>query len=138
MKVHAAEQERQEQPDLVRTAAGVENAAVIDLFALDRKTGEVLLVMHEDRPWDGSELRLHELQEKFNAYVSFLLDGEMLAAHPELGGKKARIELRCATMPDEQAIVLLGLIHDQLALQEIGMEVVVAEDGGCGSGCTCS
>ena len=74
---------------------------MIDLFALDEKTGEVLLVMNEDRPWDGSDLRLHELQEKFNAYVSFLLDGEMLAEHPELAGKRARIELRSKTMPDD-------------------------------------
>lgn len=137
MKVHEAEQDWHQEHALERSAAGVENAAVIDLFALDRKTGEVLLVMHEDRPWDGSELRVHELQEKFNAYASFLLDGEMIAAHPELAGKKARIELRCATMPDEQAIALLGMIHEQLALQEIGMEVVIAEDGRCGSGCTC-
>ena len=43
-----------------------------------KRKNEVLLVMNEPRPWDGSELRLHELQEKFNAYVSFLLDGEMI------------------------------------------------------------
>ena len=119
-------------------ATGVANAAVIDLFAVDQKAGEVLLVMNEERPWDGSDLRLHELQEKFNAYVSFLLDGEMVAAHPELAGKPARIELRCAEMPDERAIVLLGMIHEQLELQEIKMEVLFADDGGCGSGCTCS
>ncbi len=93
--------------------------------------------MNEERSWDGSDLRLHELQEKFNAYVSFLLDGEMLAEHPELAGKRARIELRSKTMPDERAIELLGLIHEQLALQEIGMEVVVAESGDCGAACTC-
>ncbi|MDQ6764917.1 MAG: hypothetical protein M3Z22_02295 [Verrucomicrobiota bacterium] len=120
-----------------RALAGVANAAVIDLYGVDEKTGEVLLVMNEDRPWDGSDERLHELQEKFNAYVSFLLDGEMLAEHPELAGKRARIELRSATMPDERAVELLGLIHDQLALQEIGMEVVIADDGGCSSGCSC-
>ena len=118
-------------------ATGVANAAVIDLFAVDPKSGEVLLVMNEDREWDGSDPRLHELQEKFNAYVSFLLDGEMVAEHPELAGKRARIELRSASMPDERAIELLGLIHDQLALQEIGLEVVVAEAGDCGAGCTC-
>lgn len=119
-------------------AAGVANPAVIDLFALDQKVDQVLLVMIEDRPWDGSDLRLHEVQEKFNAYVSFLLDGEMVAAHPELAGKSARIELRCAEMPDERALELLGMIHDQLALQEIKMEVVVADQqGGCGAGCTC-
>jgi hypothetical protein len=116
--------------------AGVANPAVIDLFALDQKTGEILLAMHEPREWNDSDERLHQLQEKFNAYVSFLLDGEMTAAHPELAGKSARIELRCDYMPDERALALLNLIHDQIALQEIKMEVIVAERG-CGDGCSC-
>ena len=120
------------------TITGVANPAVIDLFGFDENTGEVLLAMNETRPWDGTDERLHELQEKFNAYVSFLLDGEMLAEHPELKGKRARIELRCADMPDERAVELLGNIHEQLALQEIKMEVLVADPGGgCGSGCSC-
>ncbi len=117
--------------------SGLANAAVIDLFAVDEKSGEVLLVMKEDRPWDESDERLHQLQEKFNAYVSFLLDGEMLSAHPELAGRKARIELHSMEMPDDRAIELLGLIHEQLALQEIGMEVVIADAGGCGDACSC-
>ena len=116
---------------------GVEQAGVIDLFALDQKTDEILLAMHEPRPWDGSDERLHQLQEKFNAYVSFLLDGEMIAAHPELAGKTARIELRCDQMPDDRALALLNLIHDQIALQEIKMEVIVAEKDGCGDSCSC-
>src|ERR1051325_6357651 len=101
---------------------------LIDLFAHDPKTDEVVLVMNEALPWDGSDERLYQLQEKFNAYASFLLDGEMAAAHPELVGKRARIELRCAHMPDARTIELLGLIHDQLAFQEIKMEVVVRHD----------
>ncbi len=117
--------------------SGVANPAVIDMFGLDSETNQVLLVMKEDRARDGSDVRLHELQEKFNAYVSFLLDGEMQTEHPELAGKRARIELHCADMPDERAIELLGMIHDQLALQEIGLEVVVADAGGCGNGCSC-
>jgi hypothetical protein len=115
---------------------GVANPAVIDLFGVDQKTGEVLLAMNEPRSWDGSDERLHELQEKFNAYVSFLLDGEMIAAHPELAGKPARIELRCEQMPDDRALGLLHLIHDQVALQDIKMEVVVRERG-CGDTCAC-
>ena len=120
-----------------KSTSGVEQAGVIDLFALDKKNGDVLLVMNEPRPWDGSALRLHELQEKFNAYVSFLLDGEMTEAHPELAGKPMRIELHCAQMPDDKAVALLGAIHDQLALQEIGVEVIVVESGDCGSSCAC-
>ena len=85
--------------------------------------------MNEPRPWDGSEERLHQLQEKFNAYASFLLDGELAEAHPDLAGKPARIELRCEHMPDARAVELLGMIHDQLAFQNIKMEVIVAGRG---------
>jgi hypothetical protein len=98
---------------------------VIDLLAHDTRTDEVLLVMNEPRAWDGSDERLHELQERFNAYVSFLLDGELAESNPELAEKHARIELRCDHIPDARALELLGMIHDQLAFQEIRMEVVV-------------
>jgi uncharacterized protein DUF6572 len=133
----AREQEQDHEQEQAAARTGVANAAVIDLFALDQKTDEILLAMHEPRAWDDSDERLHQLQEKFNAYVSFLLDGEMLAVHPELAGKSARIELRCDHMPDERALVLLNLIHDQIALQEIKMEVIVAQKDNCGDGCSC-
>ncbi len=100
---------------------------VIDVIAQDSNTGEVVLVMNEPEPWDNSDERLLALQERFNAYVSFLLDGEMASEHPELVGKPARIELRCTHMPDRRAIELLDMIHDQLAFQEIKMEVVVKD-----------
>ena len=130
------DQEHDQDQEQEGLATGVANAAVIDLFGLDGKTGEVVLAMNEPRAWDGTDDRLHELQEKFNAYVSFLLDGEMVSAHPELAGKPARIELRCDHMPDERALGLLQLIHDQLTLQEIKMEVLVGQQG-CGDACTC-
>ncbi len=101
---------------------------VIDLIAHDPEGGEVVLVMNEPNEWDGSDEQLLALQERFNAYASFLLDGEMAEAHPELAGKPARIELRCAHMPDTRAVELLGLIHDQLAFQDIKLEVVVRNE----------
>ena len=103
---------------------------VIDVIAHDQKTGEVVLVMNEPNEWDDSDDQLFSLQERFNAYASFLLDGEMAEAHPELAGKRTRIELRCAHMPDTRALELLGHIHDQLAFQEIRLEVVVREAAG--------
>ena len=104
--------------------------AVIDVIAQDSKTGEVVLVMNQPNEWDGSNDQLFSLQERFNAYVSFLLDGEMAEAHPELAGKPTRIELRCAHMPDTRALELLGHIHDQLAFQEIRLEVDVKDTAG--------
>ncbi len=104
-----------------------DRVGVIDVIAEDAKTGEAVLVMNEPNEWDGSDEQLLSLQERFNAYVSFLLDGEMAETHPELVGKPARIELRCAHMPDARALELLGLIHDQLAFQELRLEVVISE-----------
>jgi hypothetical protein len=111
-----------------RTARATDGVGVIDVVAEDARTGDVVLVMNEPDEWDGSDERLLGLQERFNAYVSFLLDGEMVSDHPHLAGKPARIELRCAQMPDTRALELLGLIHDQLAFQEIKLEVVVRND----------
>ncbi|HZS18335.1 MAG TPA: DUF6572 domain-containing protein [Candidatus Udaeobacter sp.] len=101
---------------------------VIDVIAHDPKTDEVVLVMNEPGEWHGSDEQLLELQERFNAYVSFLLDGEMAEVHPELAGKHARIELRCAHMPDSRTLELLGLIHDHLAFQELELQVVIRQD----------
>src|SRR6266513_6205662 len=105
-----------------------DRTGMIDMIAHDSKTGEAVLVMDEPNEWDGSHEQLLGLQERFNASVSFLLDGEIAEAHPELAGKATRIELRCADMPDARALELLGLIHDQLAFQDIKLEVVVRNE----------
>jgi hypothetical protein len=112
---------------MTETQTGIANPGVIDLFALDQGTGDVLLIMNESRPWAGGDEQLHELQEKFNTYASFILDGEMTEAHPELKGRAARIELRCQYLPSDDALRLLEAIHDQLELQDIKVQVVVAQ-----------
>jgi hypothetical protein len=105
-----------------------DRTGVIDVIAENPKTGEVVLVMNEPNEWDSSDEELLALQERFNVYVSFLLDGELAEVHPELAGKPARIELRCGQTPDARALEFLGLIHDQLAFQEIKLEVIVRND----------
>ena len=115
---------------------GMTRADVIDFFAYDPTRDQVVLAMYESRPWEDSDLQLFQVQEKFNAYVSFLLDGELADAHPELVGKNARIELRCADMPQGRILDLLHAIHDQLALQEIAVEVIAGSEG-CGGECSC-
>ncbi len=83
--------------------------------------------MNETRPWEDDDEQLHEVQEKFNAYASFVLDGEMLAAHPELSGKRVRIELHATHIPQGSGLELLQAIHDQLEHQEIKVEVLVRD-----------
>jgi hypothetical protein len=52
-----------------------DRTGMIDVIAQDTKKGEVVLVMEEPNEWDGSDKQLLALQERFNAYVSFLVDG---------------------------------------------------------------
>src|SRR6266699_121720 len=113
-----------------QTSKTKDRVGVIDKIGHDAKTNEVVLVMNEPNEWDSSDEQLLSLQERFNAYVSFLLDGEIAETHPELADKPARIEVRCTHMPDSRALELLGLIHDQLAFQDIKMEVVVKHTAG--------
>jgi hypothetical protein len=104
-----------------------DRVGVIDMIAHDAKTDETVLIMNEPEAWDGSDEQLFRLQERFNSYASFLLDGEFVESHPELAQKRSRIEVRCGHMPDTRAIDLLGQIRDQLAHQEIDVQVVVKE-----------
>src|SRR5690349_2741889 len=79
---------------------GVEYPEVIDMIMTDPESGEAVLIMVEPREWDGSEERLFQLQEKFNAYMSFALDGEMSEAYPSLSGRPLRLQLESTHMPD--------------------------------------
>jgi hypothetical protein len=116
---------------------GVEHAHVIDIVAHDENTGEVALIMLEPRPWDGSELQMFQLQEKLNAYMSFALDGEMTEAYPHLAKLPLRIQIDCATIPEGPVLDFLSVVHDQIALQEIKLEVRVMGSQGCGPDCGC-
>ena len=107
---------------------GGDRVGVIDMIAHDPKTDEAVLVINETEPWNDSDERLLHLQERFNAYVSFLLDGEFAEWDPKLAQRRARIEVRCGHMPHARALDLLGQIHDQLAHQDIKVEVVVKEN----------
>jgi len=119
---------------------GLENPGVLDAFAHDTRADKLVLSMYESRPWAGEESQLFQLQEKLNAYVSFVLDGELKEAFPHLAGKPAEIQLRTVHEPDARALDLIARIREQLALQLIAFEIVrIDEDkDGCGSqGCGC-
>lgn len=118
---------------------GVEHADVVDTLFHDSDEGVVTLVMVENRPWEGSDLQLFQLQEKLNAYVSFALDGEMHDDYPAMRGLPVRIRLDCAAEPDDRTLQMLEMVAEQLSFQ--GIEVAVRVFGThctCGEGDCCS
>ena len=117
---------------------GLEQAHVIDLIAHDQPTDRVIMTMVERRPWDGSDLQLFQLQEKFNAYLSFVLDGELAESYPALLGKPVLLRLECIEPPDETVVHFLTLVREQVAFQGVDVEVVVITGGRCGPDCGCA
>ena len=123
----------QNQPPVAENPKGIEHPGVIDFMAFDAAANHVLLVMVEKRPWNEPDLQLFQLQEKLNAYLSFILDGEMADAYPQFAGKPVLLRFECAEPPSDQVIDFLQIVHDQTALQGIDFEVEVM-GGTCGCG----
>lgn len=105
---------------------GVEHADVIDMIGEDATSGEIVLAMEERRPWDGSGFRLFQLQEKFNAYLAFALDGELADAYPGMAGRSVRVRLDAVFSPDPGTIRFLQMIGQQIGFQGIALELRVA------------
>lgn len=137
----------------------LQHAHIIDLIAQDPSSLEVVLGMTELRPWDGSDLRVYQLQEKVNAYLSFALDGEMAENFPQFADLIVRLELECVEPLDEKTAYFVGLIREQIGFQGVLFTVKVTPDlaeksgavaisgGGCcgggggngnGGGCGCA
>jgi len=114
-------------------ASGLAHAGVIDYLGFDAETEAVLLVIAEKRPWNHPEEQLFQLQEKLNAYLSFVLDGEMSDAYPQFAGKTVTIRLETQEKPPEMSFGFLEHVFDQCRLQGITFEVVVKE-ASCGCG----
>jgi hypothetical protein len=121
---------------------GIAHPAVLDAFAHDKRRDLLVLAMYETRPWTGGEDQLLQLQEKLNAYASFILDGEMADAFPHFLGKPVEIQLRTRHQPSPLALGLLQQAKEQLGLQQIHLDTIListeeelpgaSTDSGCG------
>jgi hypothetical protein len=72
---------------------------VVDLITLDDATGEVVLVMVEERPWGSEPEQLRQLEAKFNAYLEYVLGGHMDEQYPDYAEKPVRFQLDCVENP---------------------------------------
>ena len=111
----------------IQGPAGVQNPAVLDLVTHDPVTGLVTFVMIEDRPWNGGEKQLFQIQEKINSYLSFILDGEMAESHPQFVGKPVALQLDCPDYPNDPVIDFLDRIQQQLEKESISFTLRVRE-----------
>ena len=95
------EPELPESEKIKQTLRGVVNSRVIDLITLDASANRVVLQMVEDRPFGTEPEQLAQLEEKFNNYVDYILDGWLVRQYPQYKDLPVAIELLTATAPDE-------------------------------------
>lgn len=102
----------------------VEDPLVIDLLARE-PDGRFLLVMVEPRPWDGSDARLAQLQDKVNAYLAYALDGQLAREYPDASLAGLTLLLRCIEPPDAMVRGLVPPLRDALRPLDVRFEVQV-------------
>ena len=114
---------------------GLAHAGVLDAFAWDRSRNTLVLVMFETRPWNGGDAQLLQLQNKLNAYASFILDGEMTESFPQFRGAPVEIHLRTRFKPDPVSSRHLAQARAQLAIEKIALEIFLIDLPSEGCGC---
>jgi len=104
---------------------GVQYSDIIDKV-IPAKDGSVVLVMREDRPWDGSEDRFVELRRKINTYAAYARQGQLQRDFPDLVGRPVSFQLWCIQhRPDPKVIEFLDRANAQLALHSLQVSVRV-------------
>ena len=108
-------------------ARGVHNPRVVDLITGDEATGEVVLVMLEERPWDADPEQLRQLEAKFNAYLEYVLGGHMVKQYPDYADKPVRIQLDCVENPRSEDGAFFTAMSNFAAAESIRLVVRVAQ-----------
>jgi hypothetical protein len=101
----------------------IEDADSVDLVVA-RRDGTVILSMFEERPWDGSDERLRQLEDKVNAYISYVVDGHMAEQVPDVTPKHVQVRLDYLGRMDGRTRELLPAI--ELTLAEYGIDFVIS------------
>jgi hypothetical protein len=108
-----------------REPRGVHNPRVVDLVRFDPERDEVELLMLEQRPWGAAPEQLRQLEEKFNRYLSYVLDGFLVEQYPQYRGKAVGFRLDCATAPGEAERPMLASMKSFAASHDIRFDVNV-------------
>jgi len=89
--------------------------AEIDEIEKDRGAREVRLYLEVERGEWLLPRAVWLLQEKLNAYASFILDGKMRELYPFVAPGDVRIVVRSRGQPPQDALTLVGLVREALA-----------------------
>ena len=89
--------------------------AEIDEIRKDQGEREFRLYLDVDRGEWLLPRAVWLLQEKLNAYASFILDGKMRELYPYARPQDVRVVIRSRGQPPQDALRLVGLVREALS-----------------------
>ena len=102
---------------------GAGNSSIVDLIEVDPASGQVVLVIIERREWDSSPQQFHQIEEKINRYMGYVLDGHLTSHYPQYEGKGVQIRLNCAQAPCGEAVAFVTVAD--CSVRAHGLEFLV-------------
>lgn len=107
---------------------GAHNPRIVDLIVRDPERDEVVLAILEPRPWDGSEARLRQLEDKLNAYFGYVLDGFLARDYPDYAELPVCVRLDCVEEPGEPERPFMAAASRFCAAHGLRFAVRVVDD----------
>lgn len=91
----------------------VENVNNVDFISID-KDANVVLTISDHLQWDDENEHLLILQNKINAYLSFIETGELQENYPKAKGKKIVISIALKHTPNTVGQIFLERVKQKL------------------------
>ncbi|HEU5216634.1 MAG TPA: DUF6572 domain-containing protein [Gaiellaceae bacterium] len=108
-----------------KRASPMTRSDTVDSAAVSPDGTQFGLSMSETRPWTAGTEQIEQFRDKLNAYMAFILDGQLDREYPESVGKRRIVILHCVEEPPEELYESAQLI---LQNHNIGFEVWPLDD----------
>lgn len=87
----------------------IDQTSVVDAIGVDNSSGDVILTITDHLEWSSND-HLLMLQEKLNAYLSFVESGEILNTLTDAKGRNVLINVVCKYPPDKSGVDFLNQV----------------------------
>ena len=110
----------------------IDNPNIIDGIAIDKERNAVVLLLTDHLLWEGEDAlsefeHLKLLQDKINAYISYLESRQYEATYPNEQFSFAVIEIHFKYSVTENCEKFLNEVQNQIGQLEIKIEAIIAD-----------
>jgi hypothetical protein len=103
------------------------NLEIVDVISIDLN-GNAVLTVSDDLMWDDDNEHLMALQNKINAYLSFIESGNLYQDYPNAKGRDIVINIVAKYEPNDNARLFLNATKEILQSAGYGFRFSVLEN----------